>query len=269
MAILGDWPPNPDLPGSQTPDGINQQNKAIPVTPSYLTAAWANDTKLSILITVGTNGTRYYARRLKTFRIYYIPSSVLQYPQDLSLVEAAIGTVGPLVEIPNPQTGANVTYTDASHINVPGWYAATGINNWGDESPPCTPVANPIDLTAEQNLIPANSTSVSVTKATVPAQGCVAPYTDTIYTLTAVPSWSSSFIGFQVFLLNYYAGDGIYRQVLFIPGTPLVASVSGTLRLPTSAAGHTLTFYFLGMALSGNMYPDPISGASATIASGP
>lgn len=269
LSSVADWTPNPNIPGSETPDGINQANKTPPVTPSYLTAAWANSTRLSILITVGTNGIRYFARRLQYFRVYFIPSSILSSPQNLASVGSAIGTMGPLAEIANPQTGAPVTYVDSSNINVHGWYTATGVNKNGDESDPCVPVANPIDFTAEQNLIPANSTGVSVSKATVPAQGCVAPYTDTIYTLTAIPSWSSSFVGFVVFVYNYYAGDGLYRQALFIPGSPTQTSVSGELRIPTSPAGHTITFYFLGMSISGNMYPSPSSGASVTIASGP
>jgi hypothetical protein len=257
-----DWqqPESPPAPVNY-PTTFTNDNFA-PSVPRALKIAYTSTAKTSVTLTI------LASPRDVGFNLYFVSSTFIPGIPSLPFLRGIMASIPALAQIAKVSASGYATYADASHIDVPGWYFATGLNVVGDESDPCNPVANLIAFTNPARVLPPESASAAVTKVTINnPPGNI--YPDVIYTLKVSPNIVYSLKGYQVYVYNYNSDPNLRESILIPPPLTSGTYATSTLRFPADAAGHTITFYFVPIALDGERRPDPTNSTSASIASGP
>ena len=254
--------------GSLDPNGQLQLRNPKVYPPKYLSAVFSS-TYASVEITVGNGGVGSIAASNFRYNIYFIPATFLPFGASHDQLTSAIASFLPFVTLFAGSSSGNIVYEDFAHLTIYGWYIATTVNEAGTESGPTQPVANPIDPTTDPGRhIPPNVVSASCNKSTITAPGSV--YTDTIYTFNITPVVTSYLGGYQIYVKNYRSDLTLWESI-FITASPwpVTATVGASLRLPTDAAGHTITFFVCPVSILDARAADPSTTYAINIASGP
>ena len=237
----GDFPQNP----------TQLVTLRVPQTPSVFSVTLTPD-GTQLLFTVGynllTNG-HYYT--VNTFNIYFVPMSAVSQVGVSSLFTSFLTWHNAVLvhTITATLNGGPVTFTDSRFVSTDGFFWATAISSYGQESDPTAPYRAPAAGDLINTAIPPNAVSVSISKTSAVVEG--ATYS-LVKAQAVVPSDNEGVI--SVIMTNNGSGYTSPPTVTFSGGLG-----PGGVAATGSAVLNNLTLQIVGIqiATSGSGYTTP------------